>query len=433
MSTAIFSALRLHAKRRPTKWARTADLSATIKNGHTFAATAFFLIFPAYFYYQTFAQAGYIEPVLGGYFTAGAIAAMPLLILGYWQQARSQLVSGSPIAFLFLFFLAFFGLHVLFGIQSGANEETTLPHLAYIVKFFALFLLARVVNGQERRFHRLCTLLLIGIIATVIATGSEGQFLQASILEAFNEGFQLDYQGLAYAYVVLVIYCAPSLSRGGRIALYASSLPVLFLIGARSEFAGFFLLAGAIELCKSKSRVVFLLVVLTLAVISAVAYVALENELSDHRIFGLLKLSSDESALERRDLHRLALQTIDANPVLGSYASYEPGHYAHNILSAWVDLGFAGFLLLMVLLAMPTLSLLHHFRRCSRDDLYVQCLASMLFTVMLLAFAKNYTYQMTPIAIGLYCRFYVAQRMRATHRVQRHALQLHGARAGVGR
>lgn len=420
MSTAVFAASQLHGKRRPTKPTRAAGLSATVGDGHTLAAAAFFLIFPAYFYYQTFAQAGYIQPVLGGYFTAGAIAAMPLLILGYWRQAGDQRVSGSPIAYLFFFFLAFFGLHVLFGIQSGANEETTLPHLAYIVKFVALFLLARLVDAQARGFHRLCTALLIGIIATVIATGSEGQFLQASILEAFNEGFQLDYQGLAYAYVVLVIYCAPSLSRAGRIALYVSSLPVLFLIGARSEFAGFFLLAGVIELCKSKSRATFLLVVLTLAVISAVAYLALESEISDHRIFGLLRLSSDESALERGDFLRLALQTISANPLLGKYASYELGNYAHNILSAWVDLGFAGFLLLLVLLAVPTVSLLHHFRRCSRDNLYVQCLASMLFTVMLLMFAKNFTYQMTPVAIGLYCRFYVAQRMRATHRVPQH-------------
>jgi hypothetical protein len=390
--------------------AQTVDIATVVNAGHVLAAIAFFLLFPVYFFYQISVQAGYIEPVLGGYFTAGAIAALPLLAISYKQHASSLVASNSFIAFAFFAFLALLGFRVLIGMQTGADDEITLSHLAYILKFVALFLIALLVNGQARGFRRLLNVLMVGIIATVLVTGSEGQFLQAALLEALYEGFLLDYQGLAYAYIVLVIYCAPSLSRNWRITLYAASLASLFLIGARSEFVGLVLLAGVIEFCKSRSRQMFFLVLGVLILISVVSYLALQDSLGDNRILGLLKLSSDQSAIERGELHSLALHTIAANPLFGSYASYEPGYYAHNILSAWVDLGLAGFLLLAALLAIPAISLLKQFRRCSRDDLYVQSLSSMLLTAVLLLFAKNYTYQMIPIAIGLYCRFEVVRR-----------------------
>ena len=52
---------------------------------------------------------------------------------------------------------------------------------------------------------------------------------------------------------------------------------------------------------------------------------------------------------------QFALNSIAADPIFGEYGSYyvlgSAGKYAHNILSAWVDLGILGFSLLVALLA----------------------------------------------------------------------------------
>lgn len=375
----------------------------------TLAALAFLLLFPAFFFYQTFVEKGYIAPMLGGYFTAGATLVLPLLWLAYLKVPRWQRLGRSLPARLFLAFMLIFGLHIVIGISSGANAEITSTHAAYFLKFIALFLVALLVDGQSKNFQRIAQLLLLGIILMVLGTASDGKFLQGALFATLTGEFSLDYQGLAYCYIVITIYAAPSLNYLLRLGLYVASVVVLFLIGARSEFAGFLLLILVIEFCKASSRPRFLATVLVFCLIALLAYFELASSFADHRVFGLLQLSSDQSALERQDLHNMAMKTISENLLLGRYASYEPGHYAHNIMSAWVDFGLLGFLVFAALFIALTLKTLQKFRAWSRNDLYVQTLGSIALTVLLLLLAKHYTYQMVPIAVGLYCRFHGRQ------------------------
>lgn len=376
-----------------------------MNSGSIAASIAFLVVFPVYFLYQTLAQLGYIEPFLGTYFTAGAVAATPLLVVAYLLTPLNQRSSRSSVTHLFFALLYVFSISVGAGIVMGAPEETTSPHLAYVFKFVVLFWLARLVDGQARSFHRVCTVALIGIIATVAALGSEGQLLGASLIQASDGGYELDYQGLAFAYIVMLIYCATGMTRALRLLLYVVSVGMLFLIGARSEFVALFLLAATIEFCKARSRGVFLLLLTAMTAIGFATYLIAARSLPDQRMFALLDLGDDQSAIERARVFELALGTIADSPLFGAYASYPPGDYAHNIFSAWVDLGLVGFILLAILLVAPSTSLLGKFLKYSRSDLYVQSLASLMVTLLLLAFAKSYTYQLMPIAIGLYCRF----------------------------
>jgi hypothetical protein len=75
--------------------------------------------------------------------------------------------------------------------------------------------------------------------------------------------------------------------------------------------------------------------------------------LTDTRVFELLDLSRSTSANKRHHLTLYAKQAIAAHPLLGGYASYQLGYYAHDVLSAWVDPGLFGFVYLLVLTAVP--------------------------------------------------------------------------------
>ena len=369
------------------------------------------LIFPAFFFYQTLVNSEFFGPVLGGYFTAGAAIAAPLLIASVWRHRLPLLSNCSVTGVLFGAFLTLFSLATIGGLQAGADEEITSSHVAYIFKFAVLFLVVRFVHAQSKWFRRFGAIIFVATIALVLATGKDGRFLQAAVLSDLTAlPFLLDYQGLAYAFIVIAIYVIPQLRLEIRWLLYAGSLAALFLIGARSEFAGFIAIALVVEYCHSRVRTT-LLVGVALGVLGVAVVLFLNGDsIADHRIFGLLKISADQSAIERSEMHAAALQTIDRRPFIGDYASYEAGHYAHNILSAWVDLGLLGFIAIVLLQALPLTKLLLSFRRDSRDPFYIQVLACQLFSTVLLIFAKNYTYQMIPIATGLYCRYRALQR-----------------------
>jgi O-antigen ligase len=98
-----------------------------------------------------------------------------------------------------------------------------------------------------------------------------------------------------------------------------------------------------------------------------------------------------------------ALETIAKYPLQGSYASYEPGSYAHNILSAWVDLGLFGFLALVALLLWPLQRLLVQcfLRRNMGQDVELPlCLCCT--TVLLLLGSHHYHDMLIAATLGSY-------------------------------
>lgn len=383
------------------------------RRSHVLAALSFVLLFPAFFYYQSAVAVSYVSNFLGGYFTAGAAITLPLLLVALFSAPYVRSIGSSAPTTLFAVFMAMFAGYVITGALTGANELITSTYLAYLLKFVSIFLVAALVNGQNAGFQRLCQVLFLGIVVTALTTASDGKFLQGAITVALGGDFFLDYQGLAYAYIVMLIYAVPSLNYLLRLGLYAASVVALFLIGARSEFAGFLVLVLVIEFCKARSRPRFLLTLAAMAMVGALAFMQLAETFADHRIFALLEVGSDQSVIERSDLMEDAVRTIEENPVFGKYASYEQGNYAHNILSAWVDFGFLGFLVLLGLLIALLGVHLRMFRTHARHDLFVQSFSCTVFTVLLMLVAKHYTYQMIPVAAGLAYRMHCILRPRS--------------------
>lgn len=374
-------------------------------SGDRAATLAFLVVFPTFILYQTLVRAGLMYPILGGYFTAGVVLALPLALYAQLRQWRRSGPAPTVAEPLFLAFLLLFSMSALVGMLQGASDEITLPHLAYVLKFSVIYLICKCVNGGSKAFQVMSRASLVVIILAIAVTASPSQVLLGAVAGLAEGSVEIDYQGVALAYVVMVLFIAPAMKGGGRAVTYLASIPVLFLVGARSEFVAFVVLACAVEYCLSKSRMKFLLTFVLLAAMMASVWLIATSLLPENRMLGLLQLAADDSVGDRRWMHSGAVETIMANPILGDYASYEPGTYAHNVLAAWVDMGVLGFVLTVGLILVPLVELARRFRRDSGDTLYVQAVSSMVVVTMLLVLAKTHTYQLIPVAVGLYSRY----------------------------
>jgi len=358
----------------------------------------FIIIFPGHIFYQLTIHAGLFPPLLGGYFTAAALATFPIVFLSI--VCATYLRIGIGVA-LFGGFMLLFGIGVAFGIQKGVTQEITSPQVAFFLKFVCFYLLAATTPWEQKRFQHICRLSTVLLACLIIFCTFHYGMTFTTDVDADNDK-QMDYQGMAFAYIVVVLGALQGSGQTVRILIYSLSIPVLFIIGARAEFVGFFVIIALTEYFLARSRIVFMLkmvAVLTLAIYTAFLT---QNIIGDNRIFSLLHAGSDESVMERRDLHADALRTIQQHPLLGDYGSYEPGGYAHNLLSAWVDLGLPGFVILNLLFVVALLDMCFkgNARRWGHSLAFsVAMVASAYF---LLIVAKAYTYQMIPIALGSY-------------------------------
>lgn len=378
------------------------------RQGGAMALAAFLLMFPGAFAYQTAVQGGMIPPVLGGFFTAAAIMAAPVVFVSYLGETRIRPGRPGLIGAAFALFLAFFLLVVLLGVYGGGDEEITQPHLAYVFKFVVIYFLMRSLPVEEPSVRKICVLVLWSMILFVVLLSSGQRFFGMKLEDATVGDYLFDYQGLALVYIVVLICALPSVRRSGRYLLYALSAYVLFLIGARSELLGLLVLVTIVEFCLESNR--YLYAAILSALIAAAAYFVFSqggvfgSMDVTNRVLNLRDLQSDVSFSERRQSLDLALHTIAAHPLVGNYASYPVGDYAHNILSAWVDFGLVGFLLFGIVAYGPVISLARDFRGGKNEHLFVIAFASAGIVAVLVSVSKAYVYQLVPVALGFYCR-----------------------------
>ena len=362
------------------------------------------LVFPGHFIYQTIVQLGLIRPLLGGYFTASIVAVliflMPYLLLNF-QTHRSK-ISGR-LSKIFWLYVAIFFLTVVVGSMRGADPEIVNPLFAYIIKFIGLYVLAVLTPWENRKFIKILGYFHFALFVFIVFNSSEGVYL-VNHLNDFDENFQFDYQGVALSFSVLSLAAGYSTkSFLVRWFQWIFALGGLFLIGARSEFVGVIFAIALVELMREKIRAEIIALVGLLIVFIVISVVVLFSVDLDGRMFGLLNFSEDQSVMERREINASAWATIVEYPIFGDFASYTPGGYGHNILSAWVDMGVIGFVLLLILLGVPMIHIiLFRIRGCT--GAYDLAFAYLGMCLLMLMFAKSYFYQLIPIAVGAYSR-----------------------------
>jgi hypothetical protein len=182
--------------------------------------------------------------------------------------------------------------------------------------------------------------------------------------------------------------------------------PTLFLNTARSEFAAMLFLIPVIEIYYTQKK---LLLTAILATLFFGIYLNLEQLLSllpDSRILELLDLSQSTSANKRHHLSMYALNTIAQFPVFGDYASYTPGFYSHNVLSAWVDTGFFGFIFVLALLLLPTTQMfIKGYFIKKKSEALILAFSFACITLLLLVNSHYFTDMLIGATLGSYSKY----------------------------
>jgi O-antigen ligase len=147
----------------------------------------------------------------------------------------------------------------------------------------------------------------------------------------------------------------------------------------------------------------------------------LANRFPESRVWELFDLSQSSSASARHELTEHALRTIAENPVLGAYASYPPGGYSHNILSAWVDLGIFGFIYMLFMLVRTAAGLCRRgWLVRPRSGQFLLAWSLICISLLLLVTAKTFDDMFFGAAMGAYANYRSSERstrrLRESHR-----------------
>ncbi len=411
-------------------------------SGHSVGMMAFLLLFPGFFFYHTVLGLGKIGAFLGGYFAPVSLLVAGPLAFFYIYRIRRDAGRLGRADMLFLLWAGYFATVVAIQAAAGANMVIVLNHVLGILFIMNMFFIFRLTDFGRGDVRMAGLLTLFGMSAIVFAFSVDGSFYLAPLGTAKNPESLATYQGFSRSYLVTFSAIAAfTRSRPLRLVLYCIGAPTLFVNTARSEFVAMLFMMPIIELYYSRNK--FILVSI-LAAIFLLLYLYLQDILAllpSNRILELFDLSQSTSANKRHHLSVYAMNTIAQFPIFGDYASYSPGFYSHNVLSAWVDTGLFGFLFILALLILPAgQMLLRGYFMPQQTGIFILAFSLACITLLLLATAHYFTDMMIGATLGSFSR-YRYERKNATHRAPdlgpsalRHAdLRQAVQQAGTGR
>jgi hypothetical protein len=373
----------------------------------TILGSAFFLLFPGFFYYHTLLGLGTMGAFLGGFFSPVALLfALPIALV-YVVRVRRDPRHLSFVDLFFCLYLAYFATVAVLNAALGNGLLTAVKHMLEIMFLVNLYVMFTFIDFANPRFRLVCLLALGAMSAIACAFSIDGVFYLGAEGLAKDADSLATYQGFARSYLVTymaVIAYTRSLSL--RWLLHLTGAVTLFINTARSEFVALLFIAPIIEFYYSRHRMVFILVAGLALFIGSMYIDQVLAALPNSRILELLDLSQSTSAIKRHHLTANALQSIRAHPFIGDYGSYEPGYYSHNILSAWVDLGLFGLIFLSGLLVLPLIPM------CIRECFAVRRRPSFMLgfglaavTVLLLLTSHYFTDMLIGATLGAYSKY----------------------------
>ncbi|MCO5168026.1 MAG: O-antigen ligase family protein [Planctomycetes bacterium] len=310
---------------------------------------ALLLLFPGFFLYHSLRAALGLPPVLGGFFGVAAVGLAPLLVcLQLRASLRRPVVNhvDAAVALTITFHGAWSLARYLHHGDLGAGAKLTQTGTTLFV-WLVVYLAARGCRLEGARAPVAFTLAFWAMVLIALAEGATGFLAEARR----DEGRQLaSWQGLGRSLLVTALLLWPTLGSWARAASFGATVAALFLLGARTEFAGFVIVVAVGTVAGARlDRVGRSIWVAAAALTLVVVVLSADLDARSHRVMQLLDLESSRSFRERQLFHRIAWDTIQEHPFAGGFASPvledELGTYAHNALSAWVDYGLIGFCL----------------------------------------------------------------------------------------
>lgn len=368
---------------------------------------AFMLLFPGFFFYQTLLGLGITRAFLGGYFTLVAlILTFPLMFFFFIAVKRHE--------YYFLKFdfycascMMYYAVVIAIQFVAGSDSMILKRYVQSIIFCINMYIIFRIIDFNDKKFIVLAMLSLVLMSGITIYFSIDGFFYLQALNEAKDPDSLATYQGFARSYIytfLIVISTAKSIVT--RFLLYGIATSTLFLNGARSEFSAVLFLVPIIELYYMKNKFYSIIIFLFLLLLLGANSESIIAMLPDNRTLQLFDLSHSSSAVAREHLASDAWRTITANPMFGDFASYPDGHYAHNILSAWVDFGLVGFVFLGALLIWPAFRLFSDgFFMKEKSCNFVLACSLICIAILWALTAKNVPDMSIGAALGAFARY----------------------------
>lgn len=376
---------------------------------------SFFLVFPAFFFYQSAIGKSLIPPFLGGYFGVIAIGVFPFLVYAFiYLKGRlySNYSTIDVVFYVIMFWVVINALcHFVLGQPKGFASDMLTWSVSGALFNLVCYLLGRTISLHSRRFKYVLVLSLLIMDFIVFSNIGKSGIFYLKLNDANNEAVAT-YQGFARSLLMLSALSLVMVdSNWRRLFLFSMTFPALFLNGARTEFILF--IAVYLMLASYQSKTVTFFAIAILGVIGGF-FLGLDNLASlfpDNRMAQILDILSSTSGQERIYFFQYAINTIENNPFAGDYGGYTRlggiGSYSHNLFSAWVNLGFMGFVLYLFAIFLALFYMCKILLDKSVALKKEQELACVFIAISLigLVFAKDYSYMLFGFMVGAVARY----------------------------
>lgn len=368
---------------------------------------AFLLLFPGFFFYHTSLGLGAIGAVFGGYFSPVALVlTLPLLWFYIVAITKNKDYLVTP-DFYFALFVLYYSLVVGANYATGANTVIVQKYVASILFCIDVYIIFRMIDVNDKMFLAAAAVSLLLMSVITIYFSIDGFFYLRNLDEATSPESLATYQGFARSYIYTFLVVVSMVKYvGARFLLYGLAVTSLFLNGARSEFSAVLFLIPIIELYHARHKLYSIFLVFFLAIWLGANAESIVGMLPDNRILQLFDVSHSSSGVAREQLSREAWRTITENPILGDFASYADGYYAHNILCAWVDFGLVGLVSLAALLIWPAVQLFSdgYFARRKSSD-FVLAFSFTCIAILWVLTAKSVPDMSIGAALGAFAKY----------------------------
>lgn len=356
----------------------------------------------------TFVPFGYFSTVV---FVVGFFIYIHL----FFNMGRLSFSRGAlPVLLFYIFFVVVFLVKIFYVVIDGVIDHAFRSHLVFLIFYFMMPVVAYMMfsSNSGRSLVFVFLLLLLFVILFVMKNGD----IRSYTIDYDGRLFQLNYQAIGAAVVVLYVFLIDYKNSYASFAVWLVALGCCYFIGARSEVIALLLIFMLDSIVKRRGLLSF--VCAHIAIISIFISGLLIFLLSIFISILELDLSVFDLSLdERMSILSSNLGYILQSPIFGQYSAYEPGRYAHNLISVWVDFGvFAFFIFSMAFLLMlfRYLILLSKIRFLT---IYRQGLCLYVSTVFLMFTLKDYGYFVFPFSVGIYIlveREYLIYRRKLT-------------------
>jgi hypothetical protein len=372
----------------------------------------YFLHFFVFIVYQKFLYLEIITPFLGAYWGNMSLFLLFPLLFTFIFFGEMTVVRITKVDKLVLVFLLFLTLNLIFNTFLSKDLQIILARVAGLLQFMSIYFIFRLANLDSSLFIK--TNRIYWLVLTVLFSYSYiDSILNLTDIKVHKHlTYLVSYQLLAMVYLLISLIMAIQIKTFSlRIVMYLLSLTTLFLIGSRSELIGMFIGVCVIEsVLNSLPKKMFFGGFFLVTLYGGILLASMFNP--ESRILLLFSGDQDGSVDQRNILLEQGMETINNNIISGDFGSHKPGEYIHNVFSAWVDLGFFGFLFFLFVLSVPfIMAAFKVYIKKQKSLNLILALSFLTISFILVIAAKNYTYLLLPVGLGIYSN-YMAERFK---------------------